>query len=283
MAALLCGAAAAAEAAGEHALARLSVVCMRQEPSHAAEQISQALMGTPVTILKKQPEWSQVQTPDGYVGWIINHSLVFLSDKEYDDWLSKPKVMVTAPYEQHDRDRRTDLVAGDILVVEGDSLQLPDGRMIYRPEGVTPIEDFGEFRPEMLPRYAELFMGSPYLWGGLSSKGMDCSGLVRMAYTAQGRITRRDAREQVFEGVEVPVDSLRAGDLLYFGNPSTGRITHVAIYDRDGEYVHSSQLVKRNSLDPQSPIYLPITLLHCRRIEGTPILPFLTQKVQKKP
>ncbi len=262
-----------------HAIVRLSVACMRAEPDHAAEQISQALMGTPVKILRKTPEWSRVQTPDGYKGWIINHSMVFFKDnKEYEDWLALPKVMVTEPYEQHDPDRRTDLVAGDVLVVDGDSLLLPDGRRIIRPRGVTPLEDFGDFRPELLPRFAELYMGSPYLWGGLSSKGMDCSGLVRMAYMSQGRITRRDAREQVFEGVEVPVDSLRAGDLLYFGNPETGRVTHVAIYDRDGEYVHSSQLVKRNSLDPKSPIYLPIRLLRCRRIPGTPILPFFTKQ-----
>ncbi|MCM1310453.1 MAG: C40 family peptidase [Bacteroides sp.] len=283
MAALQCSAATAV-ITDSYALVRLSVAPMRDKPDHAAEQISQALMGTPVKVLQKTPEWSRVQTPDGYIGWIINHSLVpFKSEQDYENWLNKPKVMITEPYEQHDRDRRTDLVAGIVLVVEGDSLALPDGRKIFKPEGVTALEDFGEFRPEFLPRFAELYMGSPYLWGGLSSKGMDCSGLVRMAYMSQGRITRRDARDQVFEGAEVPVDSLQAGDLLYFGNPETGRITHVAIYDHDGEYVHSSQLVKRNSLDPQSPIYLPIKLLHCRRINGTPILQFFTPKSQKKP
>lgn len=268
-AALLGGVAAPAQ---DHALARLSVIAIRDSADHAAEQISQALMGTPVSVLEKRQYWSRVRTPDNYEGWMINHSLVFLTPQEYARWKGAPKVMVTEPYEQHDADRRTDLVHGDVLIDLGDSLELPDGRKILRPAGVTPIRELPrEFHPEQLPRFAEQYYGIPYLWGGLSSKGTDCSGLVRMAYMGQGRILPRDARLMVHEGEEVSRDSLRAGDLLFFGNAKTGRITHVAIYDRDGEYVHSSQLVKRNSLDPSSPIYLPITLLHCRRMSGTHI------------
>lgn len=268
--AALSGGAATAVFACERALARLSVVSMRAKPGHGAEQVSQALMGTPVELLQKNPEWSRVRTPDGYEGWIINHSLVFLTPEEYRRWLAAPKVMVTEPYEQHDADRRTDLVCGDILVkVSADSLELPDRRRILAPCGVTSVDSIGrQFDPELLPRVAELYMGVPYLWGGMSSKGMDCSGLVRMAYAAQGRLLPRDAWQQALEGREVAADSLQAGDLIFFGNRTTGRVTHVAIYDRDGEYIHARQLVCRNSLDPKSPLYLPLTVLARRRIEG---------------
>lgn len=270
MAALLGGAATVAYAE-EHALARLSVVCMRAKPSHGAEQVSQALMGTAVDILEREADWSRVRTPDGYEGWIINHSLTFLTPKEYEKWLAAPKVMITDPYEQHDADRRTDLICGDILEAVGDdSLRLPDRRMILRPEGVIDLDSLKnkEFDATQLPRFAEQYMGVPYLWGGMSSKGMDCSGLVRMAYAAQGRILPRDAWQQALEGKPVEKDSLKAGDLIFFGNPRTGRITHVAIYDRDGEYVHASQLVRRNSLDPESPLYLPLHIIAMRRIAG---------------
>ena len=273
VAALLGGAATFAQ---QRALARLSVVSMRSKPSHGAEQVSQALMGTPVNVLEREAGWSRVRTPDGYEGWIINHSLVFPSAKEMAAWTAAPKVMITEPFEQHDVDRRTDLVAGDVLVAVGDSLRLPDGRMILAPAGgFEPLDRLSSrpFRPEALPRFAELYIGVPYQWGGLSSKGMDCSGLVRMAYAAQGRLLPRDAWQQAQLGREVPADSLQAGDLLFFGNAGTGRITHVAIYDRDGMYVHSSQLVRRNSLDPESPLYLPLTVLHRRRIAGTPMAP----------
>lgn len=273
MAALLGSAATFAQ---QRALARLSVVSMRSRPSHGAEQVSQALMGTPVAVLERSEGWTRVRTPDGYEGWIIDHSLVFPTKRQLADWSAAPKVMITEPYEQHDSDRRTDLVAGDVLVRAGDSLRLPDGRMILAPAcGTEPLESLSsrQFSPEQLPRFAELYLGVPYQWGGLSSKGMDCSGLVRMAYAAQGRLLPRDAWQQAELGREVPADSLRAGDLIFFGNPTTGRITHVAIYDRDGEYVHSSQLVRRNSLDPGSPLYLPLTVLHRRRVQGTPMAP----------
>lgn len=264
---LLCGTAAAFS---QQALARLSVVSMRDEPRHGAEQVSQALMGTPVEILEKGPEWSRVRTPDGYEGWIINHSLAFKTPEEMKQWLGSRLMMVTAPFELHDADRRTDLVHGNILRAAGDSLQLPDGRMILSPEGaVTPLAEIKArpFDPARLPVWAAQYMGVPYLWGGLSSKGMDCSGLVRMAFMAQGRTIARDAWQQALGGREVPADSLQPGDLIFFGNK---RITHVGIYAGNGEYVHSSQMVRRNSLDPASPLYLPLKVLARRRYaDGT--------------
>lgn len=274
MAALLGGAATVAIQA-EEALARLSVVSMRAEPRHGAEQVSQALMGTPVSVLEHGREWSRVRTPDSYEGWIINHSLTFMTTDEMCRWRRAPKVMVTGPFESHDADLRTDLVCGDVLEDLGDSLRLPDGRMILRPGEVTPLDSVGiRFDAAELPRFAELYKGTPYLWGGLSSKGMDCSGLVRMAYAAQGRLLPRDAWQQALLGKEIPDGAMRPGDLIFFGNPRTGRITHVAIYAGDGEYVHSSQLVRRNSLNPASPLYLPLTVLARRRIAGTPLAPF---------
>lgn len=269
----LAGAALVAPAQPQ-ALVRLSVACMRARASHTAEQTSQALMGTPVEILEQGSEWSRVRTPDGYTGWIINHSMVFPTTEEMARWNRGEKVIITAPYELRDIDCKTDLVAGDILVRQGDSLLLPDGRKILAPMGAFENLDSlcaRPFRPELLPRRAELYMGSPYLWGGLSPKGMDCSGLVRIAYAAQGRILMRDASQMIHQGREVPADSLQAGDLLFVGDPKTGRITHVAIYDRDGEFVHSSRLVRRNSLDPASPLYLPYNIVARRRIAGRPM------------
>ena len=236
-------------AAQPAALARLSVVPMRANPSHAAEQVSQTLMGHPVRILEKRKDWSKVRGLDGYEGWIINHSLVFLSADEFARWKNAPKEIVTEPYELHDADKLTDLVCGNILESRGDSLRLPDGRTILRPAGATePVGKPAPLDPAGLPRFASLYTGAPYLWGGLSSKGMDCSGLVRMAYLGQQRLLPRDAWQQARQGREIPADSIRPGDLIFFGNPTNGKITHVAIYAGGGQYVHSSQLVRHNSL-----------------------------------
>lgn len=261
-------------------LVRLSVAPMRSKPSHASEQVSQALMGTPVRVIDDDGSWSLVETPDGYQGYIINHSLSLRTDSAMAEWRKAPRAIITAPDEIRAVDPSgrpaTDLVAGCIVEVGPDAtFILPDGRAIRRlPQGsAAPLEQIAsmDFKPSMLPVFASHYDGVPYLWGGLSSKGMDCSGLVRMAYMAQGRILSRDARDQALEGNEISLDELLPGDLLYFGNATTGRITHVAIYEGNGSYVHSSQLVRHNSLRRDSPDYLPLTLLHCRRIPGTPL------------
>ncbi len=250
--------------ASQPALVRLSVVSMRAAASHASEQVSQALMGTEVEVLKEKEGWSYCQTPDGYRGWIINHSLTRATP--LDQWRKGPLMLVTSPYELHDPDRRTDLVGGDLLLALGDSLLLPDGRRIYlAPEHYAPLDSLRAqpFRPEALPEFAKQYLGVPYLWGGLSSKGMDCSGLVRMALWAQGRLLPRDAHQQALCGREVHPDSLRPGDLLFFGKK---RVTHVAIYAGQGLYVHASQLVRINSLDPASPLYLALPIRARRRL-----------------
>ena len=261
------------------ALARLSAVAMRSQPRHSAEMVSQALMGHPVKVLERGDDWSRVEGADGYTGYIINHSLAFKSDAEMQQWQRSRRVVATAPYEFHLTDSVgaavTDVVGGCILTCRDDStLVLPDGRTARASaDGFADFATWANqpFCAERLPQCAAQYLGVPYLWGGLSSKGMDCSGLVRMAYLEQGRLLPRDARDQAQEGVAVAsTDSLRAGDLLFFGNRSTGRITHVAIFadPATGGYVHSSQLVRRNSISRQSALYLPLNLLKMRRVEG---------------
>ncbi len=259
-------------------LVRLSVVPVRARAAHSSEQVSQALMGTPVRIVADDGEWSQVELPDGYTGYIINHSLAPKSADEMQQWRSAPRVVVTSMDELRGTDLCggpvTDLVGGCILEQgENGTLITPDGRTLRNPGAryVAPLTQWASMplQPESLPIFASYYIGVPYLWGGLSSKGMDCSGLVRMAYMAQGRLLPRDAKEQALEGSEVEQDDLQPGDLIFFGNARTGRVTHVAIYEGNGEYVHSSQMVRRNSLRPDSPLYLPLTILGCRRIEGS--------------
>ena len=113
--------------------------------------------------------------------------------------------------------------------------------------------------------------GTPYLWGGTSTKALDCSGLAKVSYLSNGIILMRDASQQAKTGSIMTPEQwrdLQPADLLFFGNPRTGRVTHVAIYDRDGNYIHSSGRVKVNSIDPDGEGYLTTPHLSSTRIHG---------------
>ena len=154
------------------------------------------------------------------------------------------------------------------------AIKLPDDRRAYVDvSDVAPIEEWAaqNFNPEKILDIAYSMEGTPYLWGGTSTKAIDCSGLAKVSYFANGIILMRDASQQALTGTRIEASdwpNCQAGDLLFFGNPSTRRVTHVAIYDNNGNYVHSSGRVKRNSVDPESSSYLKTPFLHAVRIAG---------------
>ena len=104
-------------------------------------------------------------------------------------------------------------------------------------------------------RSASTFIGLPYLWGGSSSKGFDCSGFSQTVYYLNGIILLRDASLQALHGINVDISQgygqLKPGDLLFFGTKENSKlhVTHVAVYIGDSEYIHSSGRVMINSLD----------------------------------
>ena len=168
----------------------------------------------------------------------------------------------------------TDLVDG--CLVEGKmisdkvlSIQLPDGRKGYADRNsFTEIGEWSNqsYDAEKIIARANALSGVPYLWGGLSTKSMDCSGLVKLCYWSNGIIVPRDASQQACCGTVVEKTDLERGDLLFFGNEETGRVTHVGIYEGEGMYVHSSGRVRRNSLDFGSPEYIEKHYLLGRRL-----------------
>lgn len=278
----------------EWATPRISVACLRTAPKHAAEMASQAIMGQPLRVLEKGDSWYRVQTPDGYIAWVTDSSIVPLTNDEMNRWRQADRVVVTNPYQTRVwanskttsvREVVSDVVLGNILEGKYDKskkrieVKLPDGRTGWiNTADVAPIEVWAaqNFNPETILDVAYSMEGTPYLWGGTSVKSLDCSGLAKVSYLANGIILMRDASQQALTGTRIEAKdwpTCQAGDLLFFGNAKTGKVTHVAIYDHDGNYVHSSGRVKRNSVDPKSESYLTTPFLHAVRIagnEGTP-------------
>lgn len=272
---------------------RIPVACIRDGKGHSTEMTSQAIMGTPLRVLDTDSEWLHIQSPDGYEGYMNISSVSLKTDDEMNDWRRSPRlVSVSIPetkiYSSPEGRRATDVVSELVLssIVEGNfysdslvSVTLPDGRKGYaRAEAFMKAEDWAkrDFNMDDAIMTAYWMMGTPYLWGACSTKSVDCSGLVRVMYFDRGVLMLRDARQQIEIGKRIEPDDisgLQRGDLMFFSNTPDGRISHVAIYDKDGKYIHSSGLVKTNRMTADDPDFSKRYYRGASRIvgyEGTP-------------
>lgn len=251
-------------------LVSISVESLRTEARHASELSTQAILGTPLKILGQSGEFYQVQTPDEYIAYIPDKSVTLLNDTEFEQWKTDRRIIVTVPGTlvmpgpKNTPDRPVcDVVAGCILQYRKATRKwyqvvLPDGREGYlRKNEAAPFEQWANrpFDMSYVEQTAFQMMGSPYLWGGMSTKASDCSGFVRVAYFAGGLLLPRDASQQARCGSPVSLKDwqkeARKGDLLFIGT-RPDRISHVGIYLDNGMYIHCSGRVKINSLNPDS-------------------------------
>lgn len=263
------------------ALATLSVSNLRQQPDHASELVSQALMGTPMKVLDSKDNWYRVQTPEHYIAWIDSGGLKRFNPKEMERWKKSDRHMfnLTTGYVYDTPTLKgsvvSDLALSDLFEVEAIvhkfmRIRLPDGRRGYVPKtGCLSFSEWCKSVPnaESIISVARQMMGFPYLWGGSSSKAVDCSGFVKLAYYSKGIILSRDASQQVMCGETLDfnnLNNLQAGDLLFFGR-SAQRITHVGIYLGNGDFIHASGRVHISSIVPGDPKYNPARILQAAR------------------
>ena len=287
-------------------LVTLSVINLRKEPDHASEMVSQSRLGTPVIILKEHNSWLLIQTPDNYISWTEKSSIVPEDRNGMAKWKNADRVIYLDNtgwlYDTTTVNSGVtgDLVAGSIMEKTGEingylKVSLPDGRRGFVEK--QKIMDFNMWKntikctEDNVCKVAATFMGLPYLWGGSSTKGVDCSGFVQSVYFLNGLILQRDASLQALHGSDVDIsagyNNLKSGDLLFFGSEEKGKnhVTHVAIYLGNGDYINSSGRVLINSLDSTKRNYISyrmISLLSAKRVIGTDGDPGIVQ-VSKHP
>lgn len=255
----------------------ISVANLRALPQESSELSSQLLMGTQIRILDQVGNWLLVQSPDQYIGWTDPLGIVRMTPMEAHQYEQQPfGVMMAAQGFVHEKPTEKsqplhDLSWGNKVIITQKrkkrgftAIQLANGQTGWAKDIVPEIIWQKTWRAtgEAVRQHAFSMMGIPYLWGGTSWKGVDCSGFTRMAYLSIGLLLPRDASQQVKEGTLITdqptFEKLKIGDLLFFGRKLPNgqeRVTHVAIWAGQNEFIHASGYVRVGSMDPQSPRY----------------------------
>jgi hypothetical protein len=257
-----------------------SIVDIHRDPDPSSELVTQALMNTPVVVGEVSGGWTYVTLPD-YSGWMATNEIetpIVRGYCEGEGTCGVPlpySIVVTAPYTQLYQRSNTDEILGQVYlatVLPYIDLVHPQRLRVALPgraEGWLARADVAVRRnTELFPQrelavvtsYAKAFLGVPYLWGGTSWHGIDCSSLVQLCYRMGGYILPRDARPQ-YEALshDITREQMQTGDLIFFGRK---QITHVALALNQHEYIHAEgqqyNQVTINSLDKGHPAYLEL-------------------------
>ena len=209
----------------------MSVIPVRKEGSHTSEMVSQLLYNELYKVLDEKPGWYLIQSEeDQYEGWIQGIQHQEISETSFQELSHKTRFVVDRP------------------VLEHQGRQLSIGTLLYEPVSGTMTIPEG-FSPTLMLDFAQKMLDMPYLWGGRSVFGIDCSGFVQLCARAAGKQLPRDASQQVLEGELVYfLPEIQPGDLAFFGNEE-GKIVHVGMMLDTERIIHASGQVRIDYLD----------------------------------
>lgn len=281
-----------------YGIVNVSVCNLRAEGDFSSEMMTQALMGMPVKVLQRDG-WYRVQTPDNYIAWVHRVGIHPVTEEELTAWNRAEKVVVTSHYgfvyskANESSQTVSDVVAGDRLKLEGRKgafyrVSYPDGRTGYVSRKIAKTEK--EWRATLkqdassIIATAKTLMGVPYLWAGTSSKGVDCSGLMRTVLYLHDIIIPRDASQQAYVGEHIDIapdfSNLVPGDLIFFGRKATPerkeRVVHVGMYIGEGRFIHSQGDVRISSFLPEDELFDAYNL--GRLLFAARVLPYINKE-----
>jgi hypothetical protein len=241
----------------QYGICHLSIVPLRKESFDESELVSQILYGEHFKVLEQQKKWSLIRVDfDKYEGWIDNKQFQLITKEEFESISNKEAVY-----------------SSDLIEFIGDAeaqlYPIPLGASLHNLELLNHSHDgnimYGKQKKSNLINTALLYLNSPYLWGGKTPFGIDCSGFTQMVYKLNGYSLLRDASEQATQGQALSfIEESEPGDLAFFDNEE-GLINHVGIILKDNYIIHAHGKVRIDRLD-HSGIYSTEKRMHTHKL-----------------
>ncbi len=241
----------------QYGICNLSIVPLRIEPADASELVSQVLYGDVFKILEQRKNWSKIRLAfDKYEGWIDTKQHIEITENQYNQ-LHKETPKLSIDLVEFIEDNTQQLHP----IVLGSSLNGLD--LLNHKHDGSIVE--GRKAKENIVKSAFLYLNAPYLWGGKTPFGIDCSGFTQMVYKLNGYKLLRDASQQATQGEALSfIEESEPGDLAFFDN-NEGIITHVGIIMSDNYIIHAHGKVRIDRLD-HSGIYNVDRKIHTHKL-----------------
>ncbi|MBI2270546.1 MAG: C40 family peptidase [Bacteroidetes bacterium] len=235
-----------------YGICNLSIVPCRKSPSDRSEMVTQLLFGETFEIIEEQKKWVKINNSfDSYISWIDKKQYQSITQKTYNTILKEPIQLASdlvRPLMVSSTGNALPIVLGSQLPsLKGTELKIED--ILYEYDGQTVKAGLAKKTRATIIQNAYLYLNAPYLWGGRSPFGIDCSGFTQMVLKLSGINILRDASQQVEGGQSIDfIDEARPGDLAFFDNDA-GKIIHVGILLGNSQIIHASGKVRVDKFD----------------------------------
>lgn len=233
----------------KYAVCCVALSAMRREPSHKVEMVSQQLFGECCTVLEEIGDWAKIKCRyDDYQGWV---QLAHLTEIDASEFAGNDEILTAELVNEVD-------YQGNVMIVPFASAvtTLPGGRLSWSKNlihysGNTYNRSRISNTPQLVKEFALKYLNTPYLWGGKSVFGIDCSGFSQQVYKLLNLTIPRDASQQALHGITINLlQEVKCGDLAFFDNED-GAITHVGILLSENEILHASGKVRLDKIEDQ--------------------------------
>ena len=229
-------------------ISNLSIIPQRSDANDKAEMINQILFGEHFKVLEIRKKWSKIRlSHDSYEGWICNKQWQEISEEDYKQLDKDVATISTDILDIITKEYQQPIVIGSVLPFYKSGHALINEEM-YKFDGLSTQ---GYVDKNKLRQNALIFLNAPYLWGGRSPLGIDCSGLTQIVYRLQGIDLPRDAYQQAKVGTTLSfIEESEVGDLAFFDDKE-GKVIHVGIILEDNHIIHASGKVRIDRIDQQ--------------------------------